>query len=49
MILAEIAGLVDRDVGSISSAVRRLPNRIQNEPELAKRMKALKAVIEGVT
>ena len=47
--LTEIAGLVNRDVGSISSAVRRLTDRLRNEPDLAKRMKALKTVIEGTT
>lgn len=47
--LTEISRLVNRDVGSISSAVRRLSDRIQNEPKLAKRIKALKAVIEGLT
>jgi len=47
--LTEIAGLVNRDVGSISSAVRRLSDRLGNEPDLAKRMKALKTVIEGTT
>lgn len=47
--LTEIAGLVNRDVGSISSAVRRLSDRLGNEPDLVKRMKALKGVIEGTT
>lgn len=47
--LTEIAGLVNRDVGSISSAVRRLSDRLENEPDLAKRMKALKTVIEETT
>lgn len=39
-------GLVNRDVGSISPVVRRLTGRLWDEPELAKRMTALKGVIE---
>jgi hypothetical protein len=40
--LSDIARLVNRDVGSISSSVRRLSDRIQDEPELAKRINLLK-------
>lgn len=42
-----IAKFVNRDVGSISSSVRRLSDRIQDEPELANRIMSLKAAIEG--
>lgn len=45
--LSDIAKLVNRDVGSISSSVRRLSDRIQDEPELANRIMSLKAAIEG--
>jgi len=44
--LSDIARLVNRDIGSISSSVRRLTNRIQEEPELASRVIPLKADIE---
>ena len=44
--LSDIARLVNRDVGSISSSVRRLTDRLQEEPELARRLLALKAEIE---
>jgi len=47
--LSDVAKLVNRDVGSISSSVRRLSDRIQKEPELAKRMMSLKAEIEDAT
>ena len=45
--LSDVAKLVNRDVGSISSSVRRLTDRIQEDPELARRMMSLKAEIEG--
>ena len=45
--LSDVAKVVNRDVGSISSSVRRLSDRIQEEPELAYRVRSLKAVIEG--
>jgi hypothetical protein len=47
--LSEVARLVNRDVGSISSSVRRLSDRIQEEPELANRVRSLKAAIEEAT
>ena len=47
--LSDIARLVNRDVGSISSSVRRLSDRILEEPELAKRISLLNTVIEGAT
>ena len=47
--LSDVARLVNRDVGSISSSVRRLSDRIQEEPELAHRVRSLKAAIEGTT
>ena len=40
--LSEVGKLVNRDVGSISSAVRRLSNRMREVPELAKRVRLLK-------
>jgi len=45
--LSEIAKLVNRDIGSISSAARRLADRIQNEPDLASRVQLLKATLLG--
>jgi REP element-mobilizing transposase RayT len=39
--LSSIAKLVNRDVGSISSAVRRLSDRIQDDPELAEKLRSL--------
>ncbi len=47
--LSDVARLVNRDAGSISSAVRRLSDRMQENPELAKRMKSLQAGIEETT
>lgn len=47
--LSDIANIVNRDVGSISSSVRRLSDRIQDEPELANKIMSLKAAIEGIT
>lgn len=47
--LSDVAKIVSRDVGTISSSVRRLSDRIQNEPELANRMRSLKAEVEQVT
>jgi len=47
--LSDVARLVDRDVGSISSAVRRLSDRMQEDPELATRLQFLRSTIEGVT
>jgi hypothetical protein len=44
--LSDIAKLVNRDVGSISSAVRRLSDRMQVARELAERMRSLKAAME---
>jgi hypothetical protein len=42
-----IARLVNRDVGSISSSVRRLTDRILEEPELARRLMSMQAETEG--
>jgi hypothetical protein len=39
--LSEVGRFVNRDVGSISSAVRRLSERLQDRPELADRAKTL--------
>ncbi|OQX17133.1 MAG: transposase [Desulfobulbaceae bacterium A2] len=47
--LSDIARLVHRDVGSISSAVRRLTERMQEEPKLARRLRSLKAKTERET
>ena len=44
--LTDVGKLVNRDVGSISSSVRRLSDRIQDEPELADRVRSLKVIIE---
>jgi putative transposase len=44
--LSDIAKLVNRDVGSISSSVRRLTDRMADEPELARRLMALRAETE---
>lgn len=41
--LSEVARIVNRDVGSISSAVRRLSQRMQEVPELGERVRSLKA------
>ena len=45
--LSDIAKLVNRDVGSISSAVRRLSDHMQGARELAERMRSLKAALEA--
>ena len=45
--LSEVGKLVNRDVGSISSAVRRLSNRMREVPELAERVRSLKEVLAG--
>jgi len=47
--LSDIARLVNRDAGSISSAVRRLSDRMQEEPELANRMQSLQAENNATT
>jgi len=44
--LTDVAKHVNRDVGSVSSAVRRLSDRLQNAPELAEQVLALKAALE---
>lgn len=44
--LSEVGKLVNRDVGSISSAVRRLSNRMREVPELAERVRLLKQGFE---
>lgn len=43
--LSEVGRYVNRDVGSISSAVRRLSERFQDRPELADRAKTLKNLL----
>lgn len=45
--LSAIAALVNRDIGSISSAVRRLSERMQERPELAERISSLKGQLEA--
>jgi len=45
--LSDVGKLVNRDVGSISSAVRRLSYRMQEETELAERVHLLKAAFEA--
>jgi REP element-mobilizing transposase RayT len=47
--LSDIARLVNRDVGSISSAVRRLSDRLPEEPKLARRISLLKSEIDGTS
>jgi REP element-mobilizing transposase RayT len=47
--LSEVGKHVNRDVGSISSSVRRLSERMQEAPELADRVRALKAALEHPT
>jgi REP element-mobilizing transposase RayT len=47
--LSDIAELVNRDIGSISSAVRRLSDRIQQEPELANQVQLSKATLHKRT
>jgi hypothetical protein len=44
--LSDVARHVNRDVGSISSAVRRLSDRMQEIPELAGKVRVLKDVLE---
>lgn len=44
--LSDVAWLVNRDVGTISSAVRRLSARILEEPELANKLRVLQTEIE---
>ncbi len=39
--LSEVGAFVNRDIGSISSAVRRLSNRMQEVPELAERVRLI--------
>jgi putative transposase len=41
----EVGKLVNRDVGSISSSVRRLTDRMQNELDLTDRVQSLKAAL----
>ena len=45
--LSEVGMLVNRDVGSMSSAVRRLSDRMVNDPQLAIQIEKLKAVFEN--
>ena len=45
--LSEVGMLVNRDVGSMSSAVRRLSDRMVNDPQLAVQMQKLKAVFKN--
>lgn len=44
--LSEVGRIVSRDVGSISSAVRRLSDRMRDEPELAEKVKLLKVAFQ---
>lgn len=44
--LTDIARRVNRDVGSISSSVRRLTDRFAEEPELARRLSSLNDALE---
>ena len=44
--LSEAGEVVNRDVGSISSAVRRLSNRMKEVPELAERVRLLEVELK---
>lgn len=44
--ISEVGRLVNRDVGSISSAVRRLSNRMQKEAELAHQVRRIMAELD---
>ena len=46
---SDVGKLVNRDVGSISSSVRRLSDRMLEAPELADWVRSLKAVFEDIT
>ena len=43
--LSEVGRLVNRDVGSISSAVRRLSDRMQEIPEIAEKVQSMKRTL----
>jgi len=45
--LSEVGRFLNRDVGSISSSIRRLSGRIADKPELANRVKILKDELAG--
>jgi putative transposase len=47
--LSDVGKLVNRDVGSISSSVRRLSYRMQEETELADRVRLMKTELEEIT
>lgn len=47
--LSEVGMLVNRDVGSMSSAVRRLSERMVNDPQLAVQIQNIKAVVTSKT
>ena len=47
--LSEVGTLINRDVGSMSSGVRRLTERMQESSELAARVQLLKAAFEKAT
>ena len=47
--LSDVGKLVNRDVGSISSSVRRLSYRMQDDAELADRVRILKDAFEETT
>lgn len=47
--LSDVGKLVNRDVGSISSSVRRLTDRMREVPELAERVQTLKVILEEAT
>jgi len=47
--LSDVGKLVNRDVGSISSSVRRLAGRMQEAPGLADRVRSLKTELEEAT
>jgi len=47
--LSDVGKFVNRDVGSISSSVRRLTDRMQEVPGLADRVRSLKTLFEKAT
>lgn len=47
--LSDVGKVVNRDVGSISSAVRRLSDRMKEVPKLAERVQSLKSALEKST
>jgi chromosomal replication initiation ATPase DnaA len=47
--LSDVGRLVSRDIGSISSAVHRLSNRMLEDPELAEKIQSLKESVKKLS